>query len=143
MAEYITAAELRNRLTLAGEEFVADLDQSGSGVNDAEIAATITPAIQYAGTLMDEAIASFAPPATARAANNAWMKDRVLDIAVARAVENGGGKVPASLRRAAEESKEKLESVRRGELIIPGFAYPLPGDGLGQNVIGPRVRNVR
>lgn len=152
MAEYITATDVQNRLTVHGYEYAADRDQSGSGVTADEVAAYITPAIQWAGQLVDGAIVAFTQASHARAAGNQWLKDRCLDLATCRALENGGRNVPKAMRRAAhlamvllyggevEDSGVQIAGVIETQ-NIPNYHEPRPNTG--KSVRGPRVRQLR
>lgn len=151
MAEYISATDVRNRLTDAGYEYVADRDMSGSGVSAEEEAKYITPAIQWAGAMIDGAIHLFVEPVYARGAGNQWLKDRCLDLAACKALEIGGRDVPERVRTTYLQSLVLLyggdidegvsvEGVKQ-EQRIPGLAIPRPNTG--QTVRFPRVRNLR
>lgn len=129
MAEYIAESDVEKRLTKLGFVFVADRDEIDGDVDDSESANYITTAIVYAGNLIDEAVSGFMEPSAARSAGNSWLKDRAIDIAVARAIENGGRNVPDDLHDARLDALERLKEVRREELRVPGLTWSRPAVG--------------
>lgn len=143
MAEYITANDVENRLTTAGYEWVADRDVSGTGVNATEESRFITPAIQYAGALVDEAVSPFTEPSDARAAGNQWLKDRCLDLAVRRAVTLAASQPNKAIQEDYDDARERLERVRRGEIRVPGYNFSKPSQGPGRTTSHLRSYNVR
>lgn len=142
MPEYISASDVQNRLTVLGYEWVADRDLSGTGVTSAEEALYVTPAIQYAGALVDEAVSGFTEPSHARSAGNQWLNDRCLDLAVARALELGGRKAPEAYKLAADDARERLDRVSRGEIRVPGYTWSRPGLGPGRSTAHMRSYRV-
>ena len=144
MTEYITASDVQNRLTPAGYNYVADRDQSGTGVTSDEETKYVTPAIKYAGGLIDEAISPFIESvSTARNASNQWLKDRCLDIAAAMAVRLGGNEIPTSLLTLEERALKKLEDVRTHKIRVPELTYGKPQKISGnRSAMGPHMRNV-
>lgn len=142
MPEYITASDVQNRLTPTGYEFVADRDLSGTGVTSDEVDKYVTPAIKYAGAIVDSAVTHFVDTSDARNAANQWLKDRCLDLAVYHAAQHGGGDVPQSIKDAREFSLDLLKKVGAGEMRVPDLVYDEPPD-TGKSVRGPRTHNVR
>lgn len=151
MAEYISETDVRNRLTQAGYEYVADRDNDDD-VSAAEIASFITTAIQWAGQLIDGAIMGFVQPSYARGAGNQWLKDRCLDLAVCRSIENGGRAVPKAMRRASQLAMVLLyggevedSGVQISGVIetrnVPNLVEPRPNTG--RSTRGPRTRLLR
>lgn len=151
MAEYITPTDIRNRLTDAGYSFAADRDVSGSGVTAEEEEKYVTPAIKWAGGLVDQAC-SFQTPGQLRGAGNQWLKDRCLDLAACRSLENGGRAVPKAMRKASqlamvllfggevEDSGVQITGVNETQ-NIPGYAESRPNTG--RSTRGPRTRQLR
>ena len=150
MTEYITSDNVRQRLTTVGYEYVADRDMSGSGVTSAEESDYITPAIQWAGAIVDQAIVEFVETAMARAANNQWLKDRCLDLAVCRALQVGARNVPESIQQQYQfamlllfggTSPDGLDirGVQQSQRV-PGLMVPRPDSG--QRVRFPRTRRL-
>lgn len=150
MTEYIATDDVRKRLTTVGLEYVADRDMSGSGITSQEEADYITPAIQWAGAVVDGAIVEFVEVTMARAANNQWLKDRCLDLAVCRALQVGAREVPdaiteqykfAMLLLYGGTSPDGLDirGVQQSQRV-PGLMVPRPSSG--QQVRFPRVRRL-
>lgn len=125
MAEYCTVEQLIDRLTEAGAEFVADLDHDGE-LSDAEKSTYLLTAIQYAGNLIDAAVTRCIPLSTARNSGNAWLRDRCLDLAAARAAGHGGRTVPEQLDADRLHAEQQLDAVENGRRV-PGLVYPEPG----------------
>lgn len=151
MSEYITSTDVRNRLTQAGYEYVADRDNDEDVTTD-EVAAYITPAIQWAGGIVDQAVMGFVQPSSVRGAGVQWLKDRCLDLAACRAIENGGRAVPKAMRKASqfamvllfggeiEDTGVQITGVNESQ-NIPGYSESRPNTG--RSTRGPRVRNLR
>ena len=135
MPEYCTASDMQQRLTAAGYEFAADRDFDQQ-VTDQEVTDNVTPAIEHAGTLIDAALYGQTTTADARAAGNNWLKHRAVDIAVVRALENGGREVPPDLRTAHDAAIAMLDDVKDGALV-PGLTYQ---KGLGSSLSTRKVR---
>lgn len=125
MAEYCTTDELIGRLTASGAEFVADRNHDGS-LSNSEKNAYLLTAIQYAGQLIDAALTRFVPLSTARSSGNAWLRDRCLDLAAARAVSHGGRTVPDQLEADRLHAQGELDAIENGRRV-PGLIYPEPG----------------
>lgn len=143
MPEYCTAADLQNRLSVIGYEWVADRDASGTGVTSAEEAAYITPAIQYAGQLIDEAVSRFIEPGDARASGNLWLRNRATDIATVFALETGGRKVPDAMQARHDDAMERLQAVKDGETRVPSLTYAYPQDGRNRSTRIPQTRRLK
>jgi hypothetical protein len=141
MADYIAASDVRNRLTQRGYDWVADRDDVDGVVDSTEVARYITTAITYAGELVDEALAGFMEPSDARAQGNGWLSSRCLDIAVARAIENGGRNAPDSVDAARQDAMDRLDLVREEKLKVPNLTYSRPGIGPGQST--RKIRSFR
>lgn len=138
MTEYCTPDDVRKRLTTAGYHFAADLDKSGS-VSTAETGDTITPAIEYAGNLIDAcALRAGCHIDDARAAANAWFRDRAIDIAAYRVSTTGGRGTIACLKDDHDSAKKKLDEITK----VPGLTF-----SYGQNSYissrFPKAMNVR
>jgi phage gp36-like protein len=137
MTEYCTAEDVRKRLSTAGYKFQADRDRSGS-VNATEVADSITPAIEYAGNLIDVCVlrAGCLIP-VAREAANAWLRDRAVDIAAYRVSTVGGRGIIESLRSDADDAISLLKSTTK----IPGLEFNYPQNS-NRSSQGPRALNV-
>lgn len=142
MAEYCTAQDVQNRLTESGLIYAADRDGDGA-VSPGEMTAHVTSAIQYAGNLIDAAIASYLLPANARGQGNSWLRDRCVDIACARVTSNGGDEVPERIGTDAEKSMDMLDEVRSGDLHVPGLTIPPPYNSDRRTRGLPRAVNPR
>lgn len=135
MTEYCTATDVSNRLKAAGYSNVIDEDQD-SIVDAAEIAASITPQIENAGSIMDEYFVNRIEPyvpATLRAGNT-WCKYCCVDIACWYIVANGGRDIPESLQTAYDNRIARLEGIENGNLI-PGTTDP--GTPLSDKAVAP------
>lgn len=143
MAEYITATQVQNRLTPHGYTWVADRDRSGTGVTSDEEAAYVTPAIQYAGAIVDAHINGRVDTTEARAAANQWLMDRCLDLAIAYALEYGGREIPDSVIARQEQTLKWLREVQSGAMIIPGIEYSNTSGSGSLRSRGPRAFNPR
>lgn len=139
MTEYCSAEDVRKRLTSAGYKFCADLDRSGS-VNATEEADTITPAIQYAGNLIDACVlAAGCEIATARGAANQWLRDRAIDIAAYRVSTTGGRGIIQVLKDDYDDSVSLLRSTKK----IPGLEFNYPFNRPTRSSHFPTPLNVR
>lgn len=136
--EYCSAGDIQKRLTENGYQFVADRNLSGN-VTAAEVASNIDTGISYAGQMIDFAICDRTSTASARAQQNAWLRDRAIDIAAYRAAGLGGDTVPGSLTAAFISAQEALSAVKGGA-NIPDFSWDRPVNGRGRP--GMRVVNV-
>lgn len=140
MTEYCTPDDVRKRLTTAGFKFAADKDRSGS-VSATEQADTITPAIVYAGNLIDACVLKAGCLiADGRGSQNAWLRDRAIDIAAYRVSTTGGRGVIQCLKDDSDLAIKWLGSTAE----IPGlqFNYPQnsPRSTRGPSAINPRRR---
>ena len=126
MSEYLTLADLTNRLTEAGIRYVADRNRDGV-VNPAESASYLDSALQYAGNIIDGYLSGRLNPARARVAGNAWLRDRAVDLAAWRAAGHGGRPVPQSLTEARDLALAQLQRVREGDRI-PGLEESSPAN---------------
>lgn len=139
MTEYCSAEDVRKRLTTAGYKFFADLDSTGT-VDSTETGDTITPAIVYAGNLIDACVLrGGCQIADARGANNAWLKDRAIDIAAYRVSTTGGG---GSLD-VLEKDNDAAVKMLRETAQVPGLNYNYPFPDSARSSRFPSVINVR
>lgn len=123
MPEYCTTEDVRNRLTANGYINVGDLDGDGA-VSGAEVAASITSAIEWAGAEIDYALINHQPPyslAVARASGNIFLRSRAIDCASWQITTNGGRDVPGSFQQAYERAVEMLEGIREQGNEVPGL----------------------
>ena len=120
MAEYCSATDVSNRVTEAGYEHVADDDEDGA-VGTGELAASVTPAIRWAGGIIDSYIQRRVSLASARASGNTWLCDRAIDLAAYRFVTTGGREGVESFTADRDETLELLKRVRDDGDGIPGL----------------------
>jgi hypothetical protein len=125
MPEYCATSDVQNRLTAAGYNWVAARSGDGTPSPD-EVAAYITTGIQYAGNLIDEALAEKAVVGYFRNADNAWLRDRCVDVAVWWCMSVGGREVPADVVEAKNDALQRLKDVHDNDLRVPGLVYPPP-----------------
>lgn len=137
MTEYCSRSDVQNRLTPSGIAFVADQDQSGTA-DESELLAYIDTAISYAGNQIDGYLSK--GYVYRSGAGNAWLKDRAIDIAAAKAVEVGGGSVPPAIASARDYSIKLLEMVKDGQMRVPGLAELAPMNSRWISRT-PKVRN--
>lgn len=125
VAEYCSQADVKERATLQGWRYLADRDHDGQ-VNTAESGA-VDAAIEWAGDEIDVALAPKIEPADARGQSNRYLKNIAIDLSVYRLFTNGGDDATASVTRAYEEAREKLQRIKTGE-DVPGLerVYPRP-----------------
>lgn len=142
MAEYCSSQDVQNRLTEAGVIYAADRDGDGA-VSPGELAAHVTSAIQYAGNLVDAALAAYLLPGNARGQGNAWLRDRCIDLACARVCSNGGDEVPKRIAAAARSAQKWLDEVRDGDTRVPGLSIPPPYNSDRRTRGLPRAVNPR
>lgn len=151
MAEYCSASDLSNRLTAAGYFSMVDQDRSGD-VTQVEVDAFITPAIVYAGNMIDGYLVEQVIGTGGRAASNPWLKDRCIDIAVYQCFLTRNGEVPSGVQAAFENTVALLQEVQNGRRI-PQFPYPAPTNAafvhhgphcanIGESSAGQRVRRL-
>ncbi len=140
MPNYCTLLQLQSRLTEAGLRFVADRNKSG-GVSSDESADYLDTALAYASNLIDAALCGIVPPAVARAAGNAWLADRAVDLAAHRAASHGGREPPAALSDACRQAFQLLERVQQRQQCIPGLIIPQPRTDCQLPCAAPRVVN--
>lgn len=139
MTEYCLADDVRKRLTTAGYQFFADVDQSG-GISAAELADTITAAIVWAGNILDAEVERMGCDlSVARGAANGWLKDRAIDIAAYRVSTTGAGGDIEVLRQAYEDAV----SLIRRTTSVPGLRYTFPHPQEGGSGRFPKAINVR
>lgn len=125
MAEYCSATDVQNRVTETGYGHIADEDSDGT-VESPEIAANVTPAIRWAGGIIDSYIQGRVNLDSARASGNAWLCDRAIDLAAYRFVTTGGREGPESFTTDKDETLQLLERVRDDGDGIPGLTIAEP-----------------
>lgn len=139
MTEYCTPDNVRQRLTTAGYKFMADLDRSGS-VSTGEVSDTITPAIRYAGNLIDVCVLGIGCEAgVARGAANEWLRDRAIDIAAYRVSTTGGRGILQVLKDDYDLAIKLLGSTK----MIPGLVFNNPFNRPERSTQFPTPINVR
>lgn len=124
MTEYCTETQVSYRLKSAGYTHLADDDYDGT-VEAEEIAANITPAIEWAGSQIDYALINHDPAYTlsaARAAGNTFLRTTAVDLAAWFVLSNGGREIPESIQSAYERAVELLDGIRDDGNIVPGLS---------------------
>lgn len=136
--EYCNSEDVRKRLSTAGYKFAADRDRSGV-VSTTEIADTITPAIEYAGNLIDACVLRVGcQPAAARGSGNQWLRDRAIDLAAYRVSTTGGRGIIQTLKDDADAAMSMIQRTQ----VVPGLQYQYP-QSAPQSARFPRAINVR
>jgi hypothetical protein len=128
VTEYCTATQVSNRLKAAGYAHLAD-DDADTTVESGEIDANITPCIEWAGSLIDYALANHEPAYTlsaARSAGNTFLRTVAVDLACWAVFTNGGRDVPDSFEKAYERAIEMLDRIREDGEIVPGLSGGVP-----------------
>lgn len=143
MTEYCLESDVEARLKKSGYAFFADDNQDGFNSAE-EIAGAITTAIQWAGTVIDEALQAVGcQPSVSRGAGNVWLKFKAIDLAAYRVSTNGGGDAIETLKVASDEAKEGLARVRDGKSRVPGLVFNYPFRTAKLSSRFPTVINVR
>lgn len=122
MTEYCESTDVQNRLTAIGYKFVADRDQDGT-VSSAELASYITSAIDWAGSVLDDALADQIEPADARSQGSTILKHLCVDLACYRATGHGGRKPPESIEDAYDDAMERVDRISEGRKVAD-LTYP-------------------
>lgn len=128
MTEYCAVdPDLKDRLTPLGYKFVVDRDNDGA-INTIEIRGA-TSAIEWAGSLIDEAITAkrLITAILARAGGSTILKHLCVDLAAYRAAGHGGRKIPQSLKDAYEDARERLDLYSDG-MLVDDLEYPNESD---------------
>ncbi len=143
MSEYCTDDDVRKRLTTAGRKFLADRNRNGT-VSDAEIADTITEGIQIAGRTIDaHLVRRYGNVNAIRAAQIGWLRDLCIHLAVWHIVSTGGREsMPTPLQVAYDKAIESLESIRDGQMDVPGLVAESTVNAPNQSSKIVRVANV-
>jgi hypothetical protein len=139
VAEYLTADDLTSRLSAVGMLYIADRNKDGIVTPD-EVTQYITPAIVYAGNVIDGYICDQIVPGTARGAGNSWLKDRGIDIAAYQACLCGGAEPPEIIVTVRDFTLKLLAGVQDKSRRIPNFPYPGPVNAWFVHH-GPKVAN--
>ncbi len=141
---YCSRADLTDRLSDGGVDFVADDDGDGA-VTEAEKVATLDRAIVAAGAVIDQALCPWIntlPVTQDDGSRNETLKLIAVDLASERLAARAGGTVPSAFTEAAVEAKERLERVRMGEERVCGLVYPTDGFETERRRLGsPKVAN--
>jgi hypothetical protein len=125
VTEYCTRAEVLARLTTYGYAYATDRDELDGVVSATEEARYVDSAIAWAGTLLDELVAGFIDPASARGQQNQWLRDRAIDLTAWRCLSAGGRDVPASMQLSYQSAIDAMDRVRDGAKI-PGLILSRP-----------------
>lgn len=123
MPEYCTETDVRNRLTANGYLNLGDRDGDGI-VNASEVSASITSAIEWAGSEIDYALINHQPPydlAAARGSGNVFLRSRAVDFAVWQVATHGGRDVPDAFHAAYQRAVEILDGIRERGDEVPGL----------------------
>ncbi len=136
---YCSESDIVSRLSYLG--LLNCLDVPGDGVLSADDKAEmLVPVIAYASNLVDTYVAQQMPIESARGAQNAWLRDRAIDIAAARVIGTRGRELPENVKGDRDQAITLLEQIRTGQLLIPGFPYPAPANTRYMNR-APKVAN--
>lgn len=143
MAEYCVDEDVRKRLTTAGRRFLADRDRDGT-VSSAEVADLITENIGIAGRVIDAHLSRrYGNINSIRGQQVGYLRDLCIHIAVWGIVSTGGrDKMPETLQLAYDKALESLESIRDGQMDVPGLISEVPVYGPGITTKTPRIANV-
>lgn len=117
-----TIDDLESRLTEYGIVWHVDVDTVDDSASSGELNNYAVPALQYADSVVDAAVAKFIDSINSRPSNN-WLRDRAIDIAAYRVFSLGGRSVPLSIEESYKLSLQWLDLVREGDLIVPGLTY--------------------
>lgn len=128
---YASKEQVEKRLTAYAKRWALDVDQVDRYTDTLE-ESYYEEAIDYANNLADEALAPYVDISPRPA--NEWIKDRVVDIAVARVISLGGRDVEVQLQNAADDAQNRLNMVREGAIKVPGLVYT---QTLSNGVQGP------
>lgn len=142
LAAYCTATDVQNRLTEVGYKFIADRSRNGT-VSAEEVAAYITPAIEWAGVQIDRYVMRFVTPSQARGSSNDYLKYLAVDLACYRACGTGGRGIPESITEAHDNAMEKLREIEDANGGIPSFLAGYPTKGPQRSTRFPRAVNPR
>ena len=124
MTEYCSNTDVSNRFTSSAYLLMGDDDDSGA-LSAGEIAAAITPGIEWAGSEIDYALVNRQPAydsAAARGAGNVFLRNIAIDLAVWHIVSNGGRDIPDSMQAAYERAVTKLDGIREEAQLVPGLS---------------------
>lgn len=143
MAEYCTDDDVRKRLTTAGRKWLADRDRSGT-VSADEITDTINENIGIAGREIDAHLfRRYGNVASIRGQQIGWLRDLCIHIAVWHIMSVGGrDTMPGTIEAAYEKAIESLESIRDGQMDVPGLVSNTPTNGPGLTTKTVRIANV-
>jgi len=126
---YASIEELKLRVSRHGYKWAADVDDGDGFVPESSPEQNYPEeSLEYANTLIDEALVSLNVSVTPRPAND-WCRDRAIDLAVWRLFSLGGRNVPAPFQAAYDMAMDKLMEVRAGTLRIPGLEDPTLSNG--------------
>ncbi len=140
---YASLEELKLRVSRHGYKWAADVDDGDGFVPEGSPEQNYPEeALEYANTLIDEALVSQNLDITPRQSND-WCKDRAIDIAAARIFSLGGRNIPAPLQAAFDLALDKLMEVRAGTLRIPGMDYSNVTTGGRRSGLPVRMINLR
>lgn len=143
MSEYCVDDDIRKRLTTAGRKWLADRNRNGTVSSD-EIADTITENIQIAGREIDAHLyRRYGDVNSIRGQQIGWLRDLCIHIAVWHIISAGGrDTMPGTIQAAYDKAIESLESIRDGQMDVPGLTSNTPIKGPGISTKTVRVANV-
>lgn len=143
MTEYCSDDHIRKRMTTAGRKFLADRNRDGA-VSAEEITDIITEGIGFAGRTIDaHLVRRYGNVDSIRGQQILWLRDVCIHLAVWHIVSTGGrDSMPEPLQQAYDKAIENLESVRDGQMDVPGLISNVPTIGPGLSTKTPRIANV-
>ncbi|MBX9655928.1 DUF1320 domain-containing protein [bacterium] len=136
---YCDRQDVIDRLSASGIIYVTD-DDGDNGDPTPEELGYIDQAISACDAEIDAALLPYV--SIPIDGSNEWLRHRDVDLAVERVIERKGQSVPTSLKDAADRTRRWLELIRKGEMRVPGLAYPSDLSSEVDSSLGrPRVVN--
>lgn len=122
---YCTDQDIIDRARLAG--VLARCDDDASGSLSATERLHVTDSKLYACATIDGYLANLftLPISQTEAAENQWLKDRAIALALEHLAGRGGGGIPQVVIDAAERARLDLVAVAAKRQRVPGLTYPV------------------
>ncbi len=132
---YADVAAVEARLTSYSVTWAADRG-SVDGVRSATELGWIEAGIEWANNVIDAAIVRLVQ-STASRPQNAWLRDRCVDLAAHRVMTIGGVDSTQVLQDDYTRALEWLEAVQAGAMTVPGLDTDITLNS-GRRLSGPR-----